>query len=114
MARQTGLIRFTGTIGNFTFYKMREAFFARRKSTLSGKRVKKDPVFQRTMQNANSFRIAVGLASQVYRPLPAAQKAKKFYNGLVGLAQTKLLAGMPHAVILEELAAHCAQRAVTP
>lgn len=43
MARQIGDIIITGTIDDITFYEMDGKGYARHKSSLTGKRVKRDP-----------------------------------------------------------------------
>jgi len=45
VAKQIGATKITGTIQNICFYKMEGQYYARQKSSLTGKRVKKDPAF---------------------------------------------------------------------
>jgi hypothetical protein len=52
MAKQAGKLKVTGTVYNVCFYKLGKGFYARSKSSLTGKRVKTDPAFEKTMQNA--------------------------------------------------------------
>jgi hypothetical protein len=70
MAKQVGDIIIIGTIDDITFYVMEGKGYARKKSRLTGKRVKKDPKFKRTMQSAHRLGRASQLASKVYRSLP--------------------------------------------
>ncbi len=58
MAKQDGVISLIGTIGELSFYKTRDGYFARKKTTIPGARVKSDPAFERTRQNAAEFAIA--------------------------------------------------------
>lgn len=44
-----------GTIGDLSFYKTRDGYFVRRKTCIPGARVKRDPAFARTRQNAAEF-----------------------------------------------------------
>ena len=67
MARQTGILPLTGTIGGITFYRMQGAYYARSKSSLDKKRIYRDKAFTRTLQNARWFGRAVTLAREVYR-----------------------------------------------
>jgi hypothetical protein len=55
MAKQIGFLKITGTLGDITFYELDGEFYARKKSSLDGKRVKKDPRFRRTMYEAGEF-----------------------------------------------------------
>jgi hypothetical protein len=60
MARQMGPFPIAGTFDSIiTFYKTEYGLLARRKSSLDGKRVAKDPKFARTRQNAEEFRRAI-------------------------------------------------------
>lgn len=59
MARQTGVVKISGTLGDISFYKTRWGYFARSKSSLSGKRVKREKNFARTMENAREFTSAI-------------------------------------------------------
>lgn len=105
MARQSGNITITGTIDNLCFYRMDGKFYVRRKSSLSGKRVKKDPAFRATMQYAGLFGRAAKLASQLYRSLPEAAKTKGLYRQLTGKAMLMLKDGYTPedvAVLLQE------------
>lgn len=67
MARQTGILPLTGTIGGITFYRMQGAYYARSKSSLDKKRIYRDKAFTRTLQNARWFGKAVEIAREVYR-----------------------------------------------
>ena len=55
MAKQDSVILINGTIGDLSFYKTRDGYFVRRKTCISGARVKRDPAFTRTRQNAAEF-----------------------------------------------------------
>lgn len=102
MARQTGEIKIVGTIGNICFYEMEGKFYARLKSSLTGKRVKKDPRFKRTMEYAGMLVIASRLASRCYRSLPEETKVHEMYRALTGMAMKMLKVGMD----AEEIAMH--------
>lgn len=66
MARQEGHILLTGAVGNLSFYKSRGGYFVRRKSGVSGDRIKTDPAYARTRENIAGFRRAV-LATKLFR-----------------------------------------------
>jgi len=84
MAKQAGPFFITGTIDSICFYRMDGSYYARAKSSLDGKRVKKDPAFRETMRYAELMAKASSIASIVYRALPEEQKVKGSFRKLVG------------------------------
>ena len=48
MARQKGIIKLEGTIGDVSFYKSKDGYLAREKGGVDADRIKNDPAFQRT------------------------------------------------------------------
>jgi len=84
MAKQTGIFKIIGTIGDITFYEMDGEFYARKKSSLDGKRVKRDPRFKRTMEEAIGFGKASAAARAVYWALPEELRVQGFYGILTG------------------------------
>lgn len=86
MARQSGNIVIIGTINNLCFYRMDGKFYVRMKSSLTGKRVKKDPAFTATMHYAGLFGNASKIASLMYRSLQESAKTKELYRQLTGKA----------------------------
>jgi len=55
MARQSSPFKFTGTIGDMSFYKSKDGHLIREKGGVSGERIKKDPKYQRTRENNAEF-----------------------------------------------------------
>jgi len=55
MARQKGIIKLDGTIGDITFYKTRDGYLAREKGGVDGDRIANDPAFARTRENGAEF-----------------------------------------------------------
>ncbi|HRH50365.1 MAG TPA: hypothetical protein PLP23_16530 [Panacibacter sp.] len=55
MARQKGIIKLDGTIGDITFYKSQDGYLAREKGGVSADRIANDPVFERTRENGAEF-----------------------------------------------------------
>jgi hypothetical protein len=55
MARQKGIIKLKGTIGDVSFYKTKDGYLAREKGGVDGDRIKNDPAFQRTRENGSEF-----------------------------------------------------------
>lgn len=55
MAKQSGIIKLEGTIGDITFYKSQDGLLARAKGGVSSDRIQNDPAFQRTRENGEEF-----------------------------------------------------------
>ncbi|MBO9154430.1 hypothetical protein ACFOTA_19610 [Chitinophaga sp. GCM10012297] len=70
MARQTGLIKLKGSIGNVTFYTTVAGDLARQKGGVDAERIATDPAFQRTRENGSEFGRA-GLAAQFLPAFPS-------------------------------------------
>ena len=66
MARQKGIIKLEGTIGDVSFYKSKDGYLAREKGGVDADRIKNDPAFQRTRENGSEFGRA-GKAGRVIR-----------------------------------------------
>lgn len=94
MAKQVGPLFFTGSMGDLCFYKMDGEYYVRMKSSLSGKRVKKDPRFRRTMAYAGLMAQASRIASGVYRALPVEGRKHTLYRKLTGEALRMLKDGV--------------------
>lgn len=55
MARQKGLIKLKGTMGDITFYRTKDGYMAREKGGITAERLRTDPAFQRTRENMSEF-----------------------------------------------------------
>lgn len=66
MARQKGIIKLKGTIGDITFYKSQDGYLAREKGGVDADRIANDPNFQRTRENGEEFGTA-GKAGKMLR-----------------------------------------------
>ncbi|HEU4790925.1 MAG TPA: hypothetical protein VFS71_14665, partial [Flavobacterium sp.] len=55
MAKQKGIIKLKGTIGDITFYKSKDGYIAREKGGIDANRIANDPAFQRTRENGAEF-----------------------------------------------------------
>lgn len=66
MARQKGIIKLDGTIGDITFYKSKDGYLAREKGGVPAERIANDPAFQRTRENGAEFGRA-GKAGKILR-----------------------------------------------
>ena len=66
MAKQKGIIKLKGTIGDITFYKTQDGYLAREKGGIEASRIANDPNFQRTRENGEEFGTA-GKAGKMLR-----------------------------------------------
>ena len=88
MAKQIGLLKITGTIGGICFYCMDGVYYARQKSSLSGERVKHDPVFAKTMGSATRMGTASKIASALYRQtVPPHERSRDKFREVVGMVK---------------------------
>jgi hypothetical protein len=71
MARQKGIIKLKGTIGDITFYKTQDGHLAREKGGIDASRIASDPAFQRTRENGSEF----GRAGKAGKTLRTALRA---------------------------------------
>ncbi|GGI28403.1 hypothetical protein [Pedobacter mendelii] len=71
MARQEGIIKLNGRIGDLTFYKTRNGYLAREKGGVDASRIASDPRYQRTRENMAEF----GRATKASKFLRIAFKA---------------------------------------
>jgi hypothetical protein len=86
MALQCGPLLITGTIDNVCFYKLHGKYYARMKSSLTRKRVLKDPKFQLTRAHATIMGQASKIASRVYRLITGEHKKHALYREITGKA----------------------------
>lgn len=55
MAQQKGILPLKGTIGNINFYKSKDGYMAREKTSVTKERIANDPAFARTRENGAEF-----------------------------------------------------------
>lgn len=55
MARQAGIIKLKGKVGDMSFYKTKDGYLAREKGGVDKDRIQNDPAFQRTRENGAEF-----------------------------------------------------------
>jgi hypothetical protein len=55
MAKQKGIMKLEGTIGDITFYKTEDGYIAKENAPVSAARIATDPAFQRTRENNAEF-----------------------------------------------------------
>lgn len=66
MAKQNGIFKVEGTIGDMTFYKSKDGFMVRGKGSVSRDRIINNPSFKRTHENMEKFNRA-GKAGKTLR-----------------------------------------------
>ncbi len=55
MAKQKGIMKIEGTVGGMTYYKSKDGYLAKEKTSLNGSKIASDPRFQRTRENMAEF-----------------------------------------------------------
>jgi len=103
MGKQVGPDYITGTVGDRTYYKLNGQYLVRAKSTLSRRRVKRSPAFQRTMEYAGWLAQASKVASEVYRMIPREQRRVEIYRAMTGLAMAFIKEGMDQEMVKNRL-----------
>lgn len=103
MSKQRGPVYFTGTADGICYYKMNGKYYARRKSTMSRKRVRRDLAFARTRRNAELLGQASRVAAGIYRLLPRAQKKLDLYRAMTGQAMAMFKKGVDEAEVRDQL-----------
>ena len=93
MAKQVGIVKITGTIDDITFYEMGGEYYARMKSSLTGKRFWKDKAFEGSRKSAKALGVASKLASLLYRTLPKEEKGRPVFQKLTGKIKFMVLEG---------------------
>src|SRR5690348_12755680 len=88
-----GASPFIGTQDNLTIYIMNGEYIVRTKSSLTGKRVKRDPAFAKTMMYAGWLKQGSRIASRIYKQLPQDARVYKRYRELTGKAMSLLKEG---------------------
>ena len=103
MAKQVGPVFLTGTVGNVTYYKMDGQYYARSKSSLSRKRVKRSRSFKRTMEYADWLAQASKIAAAIYRLFPRKTRQHDDYRTITGQAMQLLKSGVEKKIVQELL-----------
>lgn len=93
MAKQSGIIKITGTIDDITFYQMGGIYYARMKSSLTGKRFWKDKAFEGSRKSALALGLASPMASRLYRTLPKEDKSRSLYCKITGEIKLLIITG---------------------
>ena len=93
MAKQSGIIKIAGTIDDITFYQMGGIYYARMKSSLTGKRFWKDKAFEGSRKSANALGQASPMASRLYRTIPKEDKSRSLFCKITGEVKLLIIAG---------------------
>lgn len=91
------------TMCGVTFYKMHGRHFARTKSSLTGKQVKKDKRFQRTMQQAAVLALAAKYVTPIYNELTADWRCHDLYRKLVSIGIKAIHQGATKEIVQQEV-----------
>ena len=101
MARISSPFDLSGTYGNLVVYQVGCKLYARTKSSLTGKRFRKDPAFIKSGEKAVQFGEAARLAKTIYATLPKAVKKKGVFGKLTGLVHQGLHNGKTKETIIQ-------------
>src|ERR687883_256253 len=91
MAKQAGPFPLERTIGDLTFYKYAGQYYVRRKSSLTAKRIKKDPAYALFRHHSDLFALASSIAKPLYWMLPKAKRQHRVYGALTGKIKQLLM-----------------------
>jgi hypothetical protein len=109
MAKQAGEFKITGIIDDLCFYKMCGVYYVRMKSSLTGKRFRKDKAFEGSRKSCSRFGDGNKLASKVYNMLMEEKRVYKLFCFLKRRAILLLKEGKnleeAEAVLIDYLAA---------
>ena len=93
---------YTGTVDCLTIYQLPDGnWYVRMKSSLTGKRIKKDPVFKGFRESSFRMKDASPIASKVYQQLPV--KKYELFREMTGKALLWLKAGLSVEEITDKL-----------
>lgn len=90
MSKHTADLPFVGTIGSVTVFRLFGEYYVRARSSLTARRVKTDPAFQKTRAFAALLAKASRIASQVYASVPHRRRKTNLFRQLTGQAITWL------------------------
>jgi hypothetical protein len=91
---------------NLQFYQMDGKYYVRKKSSLTGRRVKSDKKFRLTMVYAGIMAQASKIASSIYRQIPKVEQNHKYFRILTGMAQRLIGKGVSAEEVYDQLYDH--------
>lgn len=80
MAKQEGLVKMEGTVGDLSFYKRKGEYHVRKKGGVSAERIRTDPAFARTRENQKEFARAMSGGKLVKMSLSEVIRRNRFYR----------------------------------
>ena len=92
-----------GTYDDITFYKMEGNYYARMKSSLTGKKFWKHKAFEGSRRSCNRFGKGNQLASKVYKEIPEAKRVYALFCTMKRIAIAMLKAGKEEEQVIREL-----------
>ncbi|MFT3827258.1 MAG: hypothetical protein QM731_25245 [Chitinophagaceae bacterium] len=95
-----GVHKFERSMCGLTFYRLHNKWYIRRRSSLTGRRVKTSKRFEKSRQSAAKLGIASKLAATMYRVLPPAWKLYDLYKKLTAVAIQLLHEGVDEKTVL--------------
>ncbi|MDF2189980.1 hypothetical protein [Paraflavitalea sp. CAU 1676] len=110
MARLTSIPPFVGTVGPITVYLMYDRYYLRTRSSITGKRIKKDPAFRKFRASSGQMALASPLAASVYALIPEHRRKKNQFRILVSEARIWLKYGWEREDIFDYLSKQYAGR----
>lgn len=94
-----------GTYDDITFYKMEGAYYARMKSSLTGKKFRTHSAFAGSRRSCNRFGRGNKLASMVYKEIPEEERKYEVFCRMKSAAIAMLKAGKEESDVIEGLRA---------
>lgn len=103
MAKQTGPIMITGTLGDYCYYRLGNQYYVRRKGAVTAKKFKTDKAFKNSRKCSKLFGQGSRLASEVYRDLKTEERKHSLFRQLQKRAWDGLKEGKKGETVLLEL-----------
>jgi len=95
MAKQRGIVKFEGTMGDITFLKTKDGFMAKEVSRVSKERIMTDPTYKRTRENMADFRTAAQTAktlrlslSTIVSNMKGERLSSRLFRAIYGVMKT--------------------------
>lgn len=92
-----------GTHDDITFYKMGEGYYARMKTSLTGKKFWKHKAFEGSRRSCNRFGRGNQLASMVYKEIPEGQREYALFCRMKSAAIAMIKAGKGEGEVIDGL-----------
>jgi hypothetical protein len=103
MPKQAGIIKFSGTIDQLTFYELYGDYYVRRKTSLDKNRVMQDPAFENSRKRMVEFGVASKFCSPIYHSFAPMYKGKGIQQKMSGRAHSYFLQGKSEEYVRMQL-----------